>query len=112
MKILMVSNLYPPHYRGGYEMRCAQVAEALQMVGHEVRVLTTVYGLPIGRWGKFQPSTGTLNGVRVDRWLHNFAFGPQSVSRPWTWFQARRELRDARRFLNILDEFRPHVVNW
>ncbi|SRR6266849_920824 len=112
MKILVVSNLYPPHYRGGYEVRCAQVAEALPLAGHEVRVLTTVYGLPLGPGGKFQPSTETLNGVRVDRWLHNFAFGPQQASRPWTWFQASRELRDARRFLSILDEFRPDVVNW
>jgi glycosyltransferase involved in cell wall biosynthesis len=112
MKILIVSNLYPPHYRGGYEVRCAQVAEALQLAGHEVRVLTTVYGLPLGPGGKFRSSTEILNRVRVDRWLHNFAFGPQQAGRPWTWFQARRELRDARRFLNILDEFRPDVLNW
>jgi glycogen(starch) synthase len=112
MKILMVSNLYPPHYHGGYEVRCAQVAEALRLAGHEVRVLTTVYGLPLGPGGKFQPSTEILNGVRVDRWLHNFAFGPQQASRPWTFFQARRELSDARHFLNILTEFRPDVVNW
>src|SRR5215475_2637238 len=112
MKILMVSNLYPPHYRGGYEVRCAKVAEALQLAGHDVRVLTTVYGLPLGPGGKFQPRTEILNGVRVYRWLHNFAFGPQQGTRPWTWFQAKRELGDARCFLNILDEFRPDVVNW
>lgn len=112
MKILMVSNLYPPHYHGGYEVRCAQVAEALQLAGHDIRVLTTVYGLPLGPGGKFQQSTETLNGVRVDRWLHNFAFGPQQATRPWTWFQAKRELRDARHFLKIIDEFRPDVVNW
>jgi glycosyltransferase involved in cell wall biosynthesis len=112
MKILVVTNLYPPYYHGGYEVRCAQVAEALKQMGHDVRVLTTVYGIPLGQKGEFQPRTETLNGVRVDRWLHNFAFGPQQDSRPWTWFQARRELADARRFLQILDEFRPDVVNW
>jgi hypothetical protein len=26
MKILIVSNLYPPNHHGGYELRCAQVA--------------------------------------------------------------------------------------
>ncbi|HEU4685452.1 MAG TPA: glycosyltransferase family 4 protein [Nitrospira sp.] len=112
MKILVVSNLYPPYYHGGYEVRCAQVGEALQNAGHDVRVLTTVYGLPLGARGEFQPSTEVLNGVRVDRWLHNFAFGPQQSNRPWTWYQARRELADARLFLKVLDEFRPDVVNW
>lgn len=88
MKILMVSNLNLPHYHGGYEVRCAQVAEALQLAGHDVRMLTTVYGLPLGPGGKFQPRTEILNGVCVNRWLPIFAFGPQQVSRPWTWFQA------------------------
>ena len=69
MKILMVSNLYPPHYHGGCEVRCEQVAEALQLAGHDVRVLSTVGGLPLGPGGKFQPCTEILKGVRVDCWL-------------------------------------------
>ena len=27
MKILVVSNLYPPHHQGGYELRCQQVTD-------------------------------------------------------------------------------------
>lgn len=41
MRVLIVSNLYPPAVLGGYEMACAQVAGALRTRGHEVRVLTT-----------------------------------------------------------------------
>ncbi len=41
LRILVVTNLYPPHYHGGYELRCAQVAEAMQSAGHTVRVLTS-----------------------------------------------------------------------
>ena len=41
MKILVVSNLYPPAVVGGYEILCAQVAEALSSSGHQVRVLTS-----------------------------------------------------------------------
>src|SRR5205814_2147938 len=37
MKILVVTNLYPPHHQGGYELRCAQVIEYLQRQGHNVR---------------------------------------------------------------------------
>ncbi len=111
MKILLISNLYPPLFLGGYEIRCAQVAEALQERGHEVRVLTSVYGLPVKIGSRFQRVTESVAGVRVDRWLHNYAFGPQQLYRPWVLFQAHRELEDARRLSAVLSEFKPDVVN-
>ncbi len=37
----MVSNLYPPVVRGGYEVECAGVVERLRGAGHRVRVLTS-----------------------------------------------------------------------
>ena len=44
MNILIVTNLYPPHYLGGDEVHCAQVAEEeLQGAGYEIRVLTSTY---------------------------------------------------------------------
>ncbi|MBX3748932.1 MAG: glycosyltransferase family 4 protein [Opitutaceae bacterium] len=45
MKILVLTNLYPPHAIGGYEERCRQVTDALRDRGHEVRVLTSTHGL-------------------------------------------------------------------
>lgn len=42
MRVLVVTNLYPPTVLGGYEMACAQVVEALRARGHQVRVLTSV----------------------------------------------------------------------
>ena len=112
MKILIVSNMYPPLYQGGYEVRCRQVAEALQQRGCEVRVLTSVFGLPMKALGAFPQLTEVIDGVRVDRWLYNSAFGPQPWHRPWTLFQAKRELADARGLCKVLEDFRPHVVNW
>ena len=47
MKILIVSNLYPPHHQGGYELRCAQVTAYLQRQGHDVRVVTSSYQIDI-----------------------------------------------------------------
>ena len=44
MKLLIISNLYPPEVQGGYEILCAQVAESLRVRGHQVHVLTT--GVP------------------------------------------------------------------
>jgi len=43
MKILVINNLYPPHYVGGYELHCAQVTEGLRARGHEIQVLTSDY---------------------------------------------------------------------
>jgi glycosyltransferase involved in cell wall biosynthesis len=45
LKILVVSNLYPPHTIGGYEIGCRDVVEALRARGHDVRVLTSCYGV-------------------------------------------------------------------
>jgi glycosyltransferase involved in cell wall biosynthesis len=44
VKILVVSNLYPPDVMGGYEMGCQQVTDALRARGHHVDVLTSVAG--------------------------------------------------------------------
>ena len=46
MRILLLSNLYPPVSLGGYELACANVAQAMAGRGHEVRVLTTWCHLP------------------------------------------------------------------
>lgn len=40
MRILFVSNLYPPFARGGYEQWCEEVAQMLVARGHTVAVLT------------------------------------------------------------------------
>ena len=45
MRILVVSNLFPPAVRGGYEVECAGVVEHLRRT-HEVHVLTSVHGPP------------------------------------------------------------------
>jgi len=112
VKLLIVTNLYPPHYHGGYEVRCAQVAEALQRAGHNVLVLTSAYGLPLSVLGGIQPGTEEIGGVRVHRWLNQYAFPPQPARWPWTLFQAKRELWDARQFLKILASFQPDIVSW
>jgi glycogen synthase len=46
MRILFITNLYPPEMLGGYERACANVAQGLSSRGHEVRVLATWNHLP------------------------------------------------------------------
>lgn len=45
MRILALTNLYPPHYIGGYELGCRDVLDGLVVRGHAVTVLTSRYGL-------------------------------------------------------------------
>jgi len=47
MKILVLSNLYPPDFFGGYELGCRQAADALAEAGHAVLVLTSAPRVPV-----------------------------------------------------------------
>lgn len=47
MNILVLTNLYPPDYLGGYELGCAQAVAALRRRGHSVTVLTTTPRAPV-----------------------------------------------------------------
>jgi glycosyltransferase involved in cell wall biosynthesis len=46
VRILLLSNLYPPHVEGGAEILAGDIASGLERLGHEVLVLTSSYGLP------------------------------------------------------------------
>ncbi len=41
LRALVVSNMYPPHHLGGYELSCRDVVERFRRRGHEALVLTT-----------------------------------------------------------------------
>lgn len=69
MKILVLSNLYPPHAIGGYEERCRRTVEALQARGHDVRVVTSTHGI--------KPGSSAEAGVARRFRIHGF-FG-----QPW-----------------------------
>ena len=44
MRILFLSNFYPPASRGGYEQWCQEVLEGLRSHGHDVVVITSDHG--------------------------------------------------------------------
>lgn len=43
MRILLITNMYPPHHLGGYELSCHDVVDRLLARGHGVTVLTTSF---------------------------------------------------------------------
>lgn len=42
MRVLVISNLYPPDFLGGYEIGCMRVVDFLLAAGHTVKVLTSI----------------------------------------------------------------------
>lgn len=111
MRLLIVSNLYPPYERGGYEIRCRQLAEAASRAGHEVCVLTSAVG-SVGRSHDGSTAGDVLNGVAVHRRLNQYVFAPYEARRPWRYWRAREELHDAQTFLSLAAGFKPDIVNW
>jgi glycosyltransferase involved in cell wall biosynthesis len=71
MKILVISNLYPPHEIGGYEIICRDVVERLSQRGHQLRVLTSDHRIA-GRTEIPQPNVSRqlrVHGFYGHPWL-------------------------------------------
>jgi glycogen(starch) synthase len=103
MRILFVSNYYPPFEVGGYEQLCKDVAERLQARGHHVAVLTSDHRVE-GRQANHDAD------VHRDLYL-----GPsRSSSLPvWLEFFALRRARTGRnlaRLNQLVEAFRPDVA--
>lgn len=102
MKVLIVSNLFPPHFVGGYEIRCGQVARELARRGHDVTVLTSTHGVD-------EPSVSDEDGITVHRQLDlspRFG-GPFSVSR---WDRLRVGKKNYRIARKVISRVRPDIV--
>jgi len=102
MRILVLSNLYPPHYIGGYELRCRDVTEALRERGHEVRVLTSNHKVST----KITEEAPAYQADRTLR-LHGF-FG-----HPWLGIRSLQglERHNNRELLKAIREFKPDLVH-
>ncbi|QDU87233.1 Glycogen synthase [Pirellulimonas nuda] len=99
MRILVISNLYPPHYLGGYELGCRDVAEGLRARGHEVTVLTSTYGV----------AAPVDQGHVLRRLSGNFVAKPTTRLGRY-WETSRRQWRNARQLARTLSDVKPELV--
>jgi len=99
MKILFVTNYFPPHYVGGYELHCGRVAEWMARAGHAVRVLTGDFSLGPGRAELDAPGLEVCRDLTLRYWTDVTDLGY------WA-----REWRDVRIFRCHVRDFRPDVV--
>ena len=101
MRILFLSNLYPPNDIGGYEQQCQEVAIALLDRGHQVRVLTSRYGLQTSDQSRDDYVTRTL-----------FLESDLNFYRPIDYlFKHTSQLKANEKELNrFLNEYNPEIV--
>ncbi|GAA5482036.1 glycosyltransferase family 4 protein [Haloferula sargassicola] len=100
MRILVISNLYPPHEIGGYEIRCRDVVERLRARGHEIRVLTSDHHVD-GR--------AEENPPHVSRRLRVHGM----YGHPWLsiWKLRALEQHNHRALLDEIDSFKPELIH-
>lgn len=103
-RILAVTNFYPPHHYGGYELTCRDVLERFAARGHDVSVLTSAVRLPDAA----DPPAGA--GVVVDRSLRLY-WADHRLLRPSLPARLRVERHNQRRLAAALAAARPDVVS-
>lgn len=99
MRILVISNYYPPHFIGGYEIGCRDIVEALKSRGHDVRVLTSTFG-----------SDRPEHSGHVYRWLRTDAALKIDGSSADLLKIIRKESINRRAFARVCRDFQPDVV--
>jgi glycogen synthase len=137
MRILVISNLFPPAVRGGYEVLCAETVKRLRQ-RHEVMVLTSrsdglpsesgvareLELLPIGKRSALRSPLAALHSARATRRvLHSFqpdlifvwngAQLPQTAIRVCEYFGAPLAYSVAEHWFGGLyrrDQFMRHLV--
>jgi glycogen(starch) synthase len=102
MRLLFLTNFYPPASRGGYEQWCQEVAEGLQGRGHEVAVLTSRYD----REALTQPDlAGVHRELHLEMELASLRNGIQFFTS-----RAAHENENLARLEQLIKEFSPDSV--
>lgn len=103
MRVLFLSNYFPPNGKGGYELQCDEVAQELALRGHRVTILTSrVSGA----------DASDLDGrVSVLRQLHlEVEYGLADTTFRLFRDRNRHEDEDVQRVRQVVAEFRPDVA--
>lgn len=88
MRILLLSNLYPPYVEGGAEILAGEIGTELARLGHEVMVLTSSHGVEMAQ-----------RDGQIWRTLHIAPTAFFNQRRPW-WQQLKQLLNYYRRYHN------------
>lgn len=99
MRILAVTNLFPPHHAGTFDRRCETVVDRLKMRGHEIAVLTSMHGLNTEQKGEGVDRRFMLNGA----YEHSLVTGFNEMK--------PLELHNNGVLLETIENFQPEVIH-
>jgi glycosyltransferase involved in cell wall biosynthesis len=104
--ILVLSNLYPPDFIGGYELACAHVVDSLQARGHDVQVLTAQPRHAVA------PAPGVHRRFKlIDEWNPQVALKSTPMAKSLDEIESRYvNSFNVHVLTTALEEFRPDVV--
>jgi glycogen synthase len=98
VKILVLTNLYPPHHAGTYDLRCQSVTELFRLRGHSLLVLTSNHGLNTEQRDEEIHRRLLLNGA----YGHPLVAGLRELQ--------KLEERNHRALSEAIAEFQPDLV--
>ena len=111
LRILVVTNMYPPHAYGGYELGCRDVVTRWRRRGHEVMVLTSTIRLEgVAQSPDDGAGEDADDGVEVRRQVRLY-WDDHVLLRPSLWGRLRAELANRHALDRALAEFRPDVCS-
>ncbi len=101
MRILVLTNFYPPHVIGGMEYRCQETVEGLKQRGHTVQILTSVYGQGSGN---SEAEAGIFRLLHLESDLAHY--------RPLDFFirRRRREQENRSHLQQRIRDFDPDII--
>lgn len=98
MKLLVVSNFYPPYKIGGYELLCEEVVQALNNLGHRSKILTSTFGV-----GKPVVEGNVHRELTLENDLDYYALKK-------LWAYPRQRIRNERILREVVLNYQPDLI--
>ncbi len=107
MRILLLSNLYPPYIEGGAEILARDIAAGLERLGHEVIVLTSSYGLSKPEqdghtWRALQPAPPVYFDRQRSFW--------SQLHQPFNYYRRYHNAANARTLRQVVAATSPDIL--
>jgi glycogen synthase len=100
MRILFISNFYPPYELGGYGQWCQEVTIGLRGYGHQIKVLTSRHGIQEKR----EDNDDITRSLYLQADMYHY--------RPTDFFlkHRRHERSNLQELRNAIDHFQPDLI--
>jgi glycosyltransferase involved in cell wall biosynthesis len=107
VRILLLSNLYPPFVEGGAEILAGDIAAGLERLGHEVIVLTSSYGLSKPQhdgklWRSLQPAPPVYFDRQRSFW--------SQLNQPFNYYRRYHNAANARTLRQVVAATTPDIL--